>query len=71
MPPPSNLTPASDLADWSREDFFGALREGVRPDGSQISEYIPWQLFGSALTDTELEALYLYFQTVEPVENEY
>jgi mono/diheme cytochrome c family protein len=70
-PPAANLTPhASGMGAWSEADFFRAMREGQRPDGSEVSaEYMPWMAFRS-MTDTELRALWLYFQTLPPLEKE-
>lgn len=64
---PANLTPhATGLAGWSRDDFFRIFREGRRPDGTAIDrENMSLDNF-ERLTDTELGALWLYLQTVEP-----
>jgi mono/diheme cytochrome c family protein len=64
-PPPgsSNITPAG-IGGWSEADFVRALREGVRPNGTAISESMP-RVFGQ-LSDTELHAIYTYLQTVRP-----
>ena len=41
MPIVANLTPdETGLKAWSEADFIRALREGRRPDGSSISEYM-------------------------------
>lgn len=63
MPPAGNLTPdtATGIGSWSEEDFIRAIREGKRPDGSIISDAMPWKNF-SKMTDTELKALYLYLR---------
>lgn len=65
-PPPggSNLTPGGDMKGWTEADFVRAMRSGRRPDGSAIAASMPRD-FGS-LTDTELRALWLYLQAVEP-----
>ena len=66
-PPTANLTPHPDaLGAWSRDDFFRAMREGVRPDGRELHPLMPWREFGT-MTDTELDALWAHFGTVEPV----
>lgn len=69
MPDAANITPHETLGigAWSEEDFFRAMREGVRPDGSAIDPFMPWRNF-ARLTDTELRAIYLYLQTLPPVE---
>lgn len=58
-----NLTPGGELVGWSETDFFIAMREGKTPSGRQLSEYMPWQGF-KHLTDDELEAVWLYLQSV-------
>src|SRR5262245_49896304 len=46
MPVVANLTPdASGLRAWSEADFVRAIREGRRPDGSAISDYMPWKAY--------------------------
>jgi cytochrome c553 len=64
-PPSSNLTPAG-LAGWSEADFTRALREGHRPDGRELNEFMPWRIF-RRMTDDELHALWLYLESVPPV----
>ncbi len=65
--PAPNLTPrAEGLGAWTEEDFRRAMREGVRPDGSEISEAMPWKSF-RAMTDEELAALWLHLREVPPV----
>lgn len=64
MPIVANLTPhASGLAGWTESDFVTALREGRRPDGSRISEAMPWSVYGH-MDDVELHALWAYLRTV-------
>jgi hypothetical protein len=68
MPPAANITPhQTGLADWTEEDFFQAMREGVRPDGSDIDPFMPYEAF-SGMTDDEISALWFYLQSVEPQE---
>jgi len=66
-PPASNLTPDPEtgLGNWTEADFAGALREGVRPDGTVLDPFMPVQLT-SQLTDTELRAIWLHLQSLEP-----
>ena len=45
---------------YALAQFSAALRTGVRPDGRKMEpQYMPWSAF-SAMTDTEVEALYRY-----------
>ena len=53
------------VAGWSRDEFVAAMREGVRPDGSQIDPVMPVQ-FTRHMTDLELNALYAFFMELEP-----
>jgi mono/diheme cytochrome c family protein len=66
-PYPANLTPdqATGLGNWTEADFRRALREGKRPDGSSLSPEMPWMALGQ-MTDKELQALWLYLQSVPP-----
>ena len=64
LPIAGNLTP-SGLGAWTEADFIRAVREGRRPDGSAINEFMPWRSYG-AMTDPELRALWLYLRSVPP-----
>jgi mono/diheme cytochrome c family protein len=62
-----NLTPGGELANWSFEDFERVMRVGLTPEDRQISpEDMPWMNFKN-LSDMELEALWLYLQSLPPV----
>jgi mono/diheme cytochrome c family protein len=65
-PPSTNLTSVG-LATWSEADFVVALREGRRPDGSEINEVMPWR-FSGKMTDEELHAIWLFLQSVPGAE---
>ncbi|MFA6986256.1 MAG: cytochrome c, partial [Arenimonas sp.] len=54
------------LGGWQEADFFRALREGKRPDGSAIDPFMPWQAFAK-MSDDEIASLWAYLQTVPPV----
>lgn len=64
FPPATNITPAG-IGSWSEEDFFVALREGRRPDGSTIDPRMPWA-YTAQMTDDEIRALWLYLRMVPP-----
>ncbi len=52
------------LGSWKEEDFFRALREGERPDGSAIDpEKMPWVRSG-LMTDDEVRAVWLYMRSL-------
>lgn len=63
-PAASNLTPHADgLATWSEADFTTLLREGRRPDGSSVSDVMPWRNLGG-MPDEDLHALWLYLRSL-------
>ncbi len=66
-PPARNLTPheSGNLAKWTRQDFFRAIRERKRPDGSTLDPAMP-SGFG-AMNDEELDALLVFFRSLPPV----
>jgi len=66
-PKSGNLTGGlGGIGKWTKDDFIHALRTGDKPDGGVISsEFMPWPSFAH-MTDGELTALYLYFQTLPP-----
>jgi mono/diheme cytochrome c family protein len=67
MPIVANLTPhETGLRGWTEADFFRALREGKRKDGSDIKPQMPWKTYGQ-MNDVELKALWAYLQTVPAV----
>lgn len=65
FPPAANLTPAGTIATWTEGDFTRALRDGRRPDGSTIDQFMPWRAY-SQMTDDELLALWRYLRSVPP-----
>ena len=65
-----NLTPGGELAAWSAEDFIAAMRTGVTPSGHELNpEYMPWKEISIA-TDDELNAIFLYLQSLPKLEQE-
>jgi hypothetical protein len=62
LPPASNLTP-SGIGSWTEVDLTRALREGKRPDGTQLDEFMPWKVF-RGMTEAEIHALWLYLRSV-------
>jgi len=68
MPIVANLTShETGLKSWTEADFFRALRDGKRKDGTAISKAMPWEAYGK-MTDTELKAVWAYLQTVPALE---
>lgn len=64
LPPASNLTPAG-IGNWTEADFARVLRQGKRPDGSAVDEFMPWEIF-RGMADAEIHALWLYLRSVPP-----
>lgn len=65
FPPATNITPDAEtgIGEWSEADFFRALREGKRPDGTALRTEMPWQLTRE-MTDDEIRALWLHLRSV-------
>lgn len=69
-PPAANLTfHETGLEKWSLRDFTRALREGKRPDGRELNPIMPIA-YTKNLSDTEIESIYLYFQSLPKVPRE-
>jgi mono/diheme cytochrome c family protein len=67
--PAANLTPhAEGLREWTYDDFRTALRDGRRPDGSALRAPMDGVMpFARRMTEVELEALWVYFQSLPPL----
>lgn len=62
----ANLTPAGHLVNWTLDDFRNTLRNGVTPEGKVLDPAVmPWPI-AAQMTDVELEALWLYLQSLPP-----
>ena len=61
-PPSADLTPRG-LKDWTLDDFVRAMREGKRPDGSELDPFMPWKTLGQ-MSDLELRAMWAYLRTL-------
>jgi hypothetical protein len=49
---------------WTPEQFVALFRLGVLPGGAAAPDAMPWKELGPALSDTDLEALHAYLQTL-------
>lgn len=64
-PDAPDLTRAGVMANWSLEDFVRLMREGTRPDGTSVVDPMTFILAaGQAMSETELEAVYLFLQSL-------
>jgi mono/diheme cytochrome c family protein len=62
LPPAANLTP-DGIGSWTEADLTRALKEGKRPDGRQLDDFMPWKVF-RGMTDAEIHAIWLYLRSV-------
>lgn len=68
VPHSSNLTPSGNLGNWDETGFVNTFRTGVTPDGKELNPAImPWPV-GAAMTDTELQALWVFLKNLPPLE---
>lgn len=63
-----NITPDIDtgIGNWSERDFNRALREGLRPDGTQLYPVFPYTAY-TKLTDDDIKALWAYLRSLSAV----
>lgn len=61
-PPGPNLTGADEK--FTVEQFIALIRTGARPDGTQLSEEMPWKDY-ELFTDDDLTAIYRQLESVE------
>jgi mono/diheme cytochrome c family protein len=60
-----SLAPAGDLGSWKASDFITTLRSGVRPNGVALKSDMPWKEFSQS-SDAELQAMWVYLQSLQP-----
>lgn len=53
------------IGNWSFEDFYHAMKGGVRPDGTHLYPAFPYNSFAK-LTDADIASLYLFVRTIDP-----
>jgi len=60
----SNITfdKKTGIGNWSKENFYKAMRDGIRPDGKAIDPFMPWQNF-NRMTDIELNAMWAFLRS--------
>lgn len=67
--PSPNITPHA-IGDWTEADFFKAMREGQKPNGTYIPQTLmPWEAIGQ-LSDEELSAIWAYLQSLPAIADE-
>ena len=60
--PAANITPTG-IGHYTEADFFRAMRDGLRPDGSKIDPFMPVSAT-KLMTDDDTRAVWLHLQTV-------
>ena len=67
----TNLTPEMEtgLGGWSYQAFARAMREGIGRDGRHLYPAFPYTAY-ARLTEPDMQALFAYIQTLEPVRQE-
>jgi mono/diheme cytochrome c family protein len=65
-----NLTPDPEtgIGTWTEEQYLLAVRTGTRPDGTVLTNHMPYSFIGLWPED-ELKATYLYLKSLKPVRN--
>jgi mono/diheme cytochrome c family protein len=66
----TNITPSKQhgIGNYSLQQFFSALRRGIRGDGAHLYPAMPYASY-ARLTDDDIKAIYGYFmQEVQPVD---
>ncbi len=66
-----NITPdiGTGIGNYTLADFKNAVQRGVRKDNSPLYPAMPYPSF-TIMTEEDIEALYAYFMSIEPVRQE-
>lgn len=57
------------IGSWTFEDFAATIHEGLNEDGEPIYPAMPY-IYYTKMTDGDVESLWAYMQTIEPVSKE-
>jgi len=65
-----NITPDADtgIGNWSADDFYRAMHEGVNKSGEYMYPAMPYDFY-SKVTREDSDAIYAYLRTLKPVRN--
>jgi mono/diheme cytochrome c family protein len=63
-----NITPdkATGIGNWTDDQIARAIREGTRPDGTQLYSIMPYALY-NRMTDRDIAAVVAFVRTLKPV----
>ena len=66
----ANLTPDADtgLGRWTAAQFYAALHDGVRPDGTHLYPAFPYTYY-TRVTREDSDAMFAYLRTLQPAAN--
>jgi len=63
-PKAPNITPGGALGSWTNAQFINTIRTGTNPECKLLDpEFMPWPRF-TQMTDDELQAIWLYLQSL-------
>jgi mono/diheme cytochrome c family protein len=62
--PVPDLTATGPASKWTHDEFVKTLHTGVRPDGTKLSDEMPWKMT-LPFTENELTAIHLYAQSMK------
>lgn len=64
----TNITPdrATGIGNWSEQDFYRAMHDGIRRDGAYLYPVFPFPSF-TRMTRADVDAIFAYLQTVPAV----
>lgn len=69
-PKAPNITPGGAPGNWNQAQFVSTMRTGVTPSGRVLDpEFMPW-LYFTKMTDDELNAVWLYLESLPARETE-
>jgi mono/diheme cytochrome c family protein len=65
-----NITPdrATGIGTWTSDQFYGAMHEGIRPNGARLYPAFPYTYF-TRMPRGDTDAIFAYLGTLEPVEH--
>jgi len=66
----ANLTPDAEtgIGAWSADDFYRAMHQGRRPDGTHLYPAFPYPYY-TKVTRADTDAIYAFLRTLPPVRN--
>ena len=66
----ANLTPDAEtgLGQWTAQQFYGAMHDGVRPDGAHLYPAFPYTYY-TKITREDTDAMFAYLRTLPPTVN--